>query len=130
MRDDCPLLLLLYCVFTLLLSVITINVSLSLCFLLLACSSTPTLPLSLPACLPALYLGESSPAHSESHYSLQLQRVCVICSLQASVFAYCKGLTAPCASGCFPAQVFISLQCAIDVNGMPKQKLVCLGYIM
>lgn len=44
----------------------------------------------------ALYLGESSPARSESHYSLQLQPTCVLCSMQASAAAQWKGLTAPC----------------------------------
>lgn len=62
------------------------------CFLLLllACSSAPSLPPS------ALYLGESSPARSESHYSLQLQPTCVLCSMQAPAAAQWKGLTAPC----------------------------------
>lgn len=44
----------------------------------------------------ALYLGESSPPRSESHYSSQLQPTCVLCSMQASAAAQWKGLTAPC----------------------------------
>lgn len=85
-RVYCPLLLPLYCVLVFFTILRNSNV---------AMFPPPRLQLSsLPPS--ALYLGESSPARSESHYSLQLQPTCVLCSMQASAAAQCKGLTAPC----------------------------------
>lgn len=87
-RVYCPLLLPLYCVFF---------------FTILRNSNVAMFPppppprLQLSSLPPsALYLGESSPARSESHYSLQLQPTCVLCSMQALAAAQWKGLTALC----------------------------------
>lgn len=84
-RVYCPLLLPLYCVF----------------FTILRNSNVAMFPppprLQLSSLPPsALYLGESSPARSESHYRLQLQPTCVLCSMEAAAAAQWKGLTAPC----------------------------------